>query len=323
MAETQVLVTAREQAELQEIAAPEGALQPDEVQGRTLCTTVSSGTELAVYQGRIGSFPCGLGYAAVFEVTAVGEQVRSLQPGDRAFCMGNHRSWQRVREAEALLVPPDLPAEQAGFARLLGVTWSTLVTTTARPPDQVLVTGLGIVGLLGAQLFQAAGYRVLAVDPDARRREVALELGVSAALAEAPSDDPQYAGRIALVLECAGHEAAVLAGINLVRKRGEVVLVGVPWAAQTHLSAHALTDAIFHKYAVVRSGWEWEVPLHPEDYRVGSLYGDMAAAMQWLLQGRVRVEGLYALLTPRECQKAYQGLLHHTLDRPAVVFDWR
>jgi threonine dehydrogenase-like Zn-dependent dehydrogenase len=295
-----------------------------EVAGRTRYSVISSGTELAVYQGQLagGSFPTGSGYAAIFEVTDVGPEVSRLWVGDLAFCMGNHRSWQRVGEDDAIPVPPNLPAEQAGFARLMGVTMSTLVTTTARPPDRVVVTGLGVIGVFAAQVFGAAGYRVLAVDPDARRRELALALGVAQVAAEPPLDDPNWAGQVSLVLECAGHEGAALAGVNLVRKRGEVVLVGVPWARRTDFSAQTLTNAIFHKYAVVRSGWEWEVPRQPQDFVTGSIYANLAAAMNWLADGRVRVEGLYQVMSPRDCQQAYQGLLHHALDKSAVVFDW-
>ena len=34
------------------------------------------------------------------------------------------------------------------------------------------------------------------------------------------------------------------------------------------------------------------------------------------------VEGLYEKTNPRDCQQAYQSLLHKTADRLAIVFDW-
>ena len=83
---------------------------------------------------------------------AVGSEVRSLRVGDRAFCMGPHRSFQRVAAEAAVPLPAGLAPEVAVFCRLMGVTMSTLTTTTARPPELVLVTGLGPVGHLGARI---------------------------------------------------------------------------------------------------------------------------------------------------------------------------
>ncbi len=319
----QVLFTAREQAVLQPLVVDDSAPGPHEVLARTLYSAVSSGTETAVYQGHLGvGFPCGTGYAAVCEVTAVGAEVTVVRPGDRVFALAGHRSFHRLPDSEVWRVPPDLPPEEAVLVRLMGVTMSTLVTTTARPPDKVLVTGLGIVGLLGAQVFRSCGYEVHAVDPDPNRREVAAQLGIAEVHPETPLHEASVAGQVALVLECSGHEAAVLAGCRAVRKRGEVVLVGVPWVRRTDLPAHDLLHAIFHQYAVVRSGWEWEVPREPTDFVAGSMRANFAAGMQWLAEGRVRVQGLYQLMSPRDCQAVYQGLTHRTLERPAVVFDW-
>ena len=48
-------------------------------------------------------------------------------------------------------------------------------------------------------------------------------------LTAVPVEDPAYAGEVELVIECSGHEQAAFDGCRIVRKRGEVVLVGAPW----------------------------------------------------------------------------------------------
>ena len=77
-------------------------------------------------------------------------------------------------------------------------------------------------------------------------------------------------GKIALHVECSGHERAILEGAKAVRFRGKVVLVGVPWQKRTDIPAFELLHAIFHRRAVVRSVWEWEVPFHSTDFVAGS-----------------------------------------------------
>lgn len=320
-AEYAVTITAPEQAELLPVEPDREPLGPRELRGRTLATLISAGTELAsAYQG--SHFPRVPGYAAVFEVEEVGSEVTDFRPGDRAFGMGPHRSFQRFVREQALHVPSGLPPEKAVFARLMGVAMSTLTTTTARPPQKVLVTGLGLVGHLAAKIFASCGYEVIACDPLESRRRIALRSGIRPVLPAIPLQDPHVVGQVALVLECSGHEGAALEGCRVVRKRGEVVLIGTPWRQQTDLPAHKLVQAVFHHYAVLRSGWEWELPLQPTDFLTNSIFGNLAAALQWLADGRIQVDGLYTLVPPRQAQQAYQSLLRRQGDRLAVVFDW-
>lgn len=318
-----VVFTEKERAELQADAGP-GPVVGNEVLGRTIVSLISPGTELACYRGQLtgGKFPMRPGYAAVFEVQEVGPEVQTLRPGDLAFCMGNHRSWQKVAEIDAVKLPSGLSPQTAVFTRLMGVSMATLVTTTARPPDRVLVMGLGIVGHLAAKLFAACGYQVIACDPSPARRAKAVAGGIANVLTAAPLDDPAVAGKVALCLDCSGHEQAVLDGCRIVRRRGEVVLTGVPWVRRSDVYAHDVLHAVFHKYVILRSGWEWELPLHAADFRTGDLFENYAAGMRWLADGRVRVDGLAAVRSPRQAQECYQQLMSGKTDDLSFVFDW-
>ncbi len=319
--EYSVTITAREQAELVAVEQEIRPLATREVAGRTLVTLISAGTELAgCYQGT--TFPYLPGYAAVFEVDAVGSEVNDTKAGDHVFCMGPHRSFQRFNREEVLLLPEGLSPEIGAFARMMGVTMSTLTTTSARPPEKVLVMGLGLVGHLAAKVFASCGYDVMACEPNASRRDIALQTGIKPVFPAVPLDDPNIAGQVGLVLECSGHEQATLDGCHIVRKRGEVVLVATPWKRQTDLYAHELLHTIFFKYVVMRSGWEWELPWQTTDFRTNSIFGNLAAALRWLAEGRIKVNDLYTKVPPREAQQAYQDLLHKRSPRLAIVFDW-
>lgn len=316
-----VTITRREHAELLPVAPDELPSEPNEVMGQTMVSLISAGTELAwAYQG--DAFPRTPGYAAVFRVEQVGAQVQRVQAGDVVFCMGSHASHQRHRENEVLRLPENLPPAEAVFARLMGVSMSTVTTTTARPPARIIVAGLGPVGHLAAKIFNACGYEVLACDPNPARRDFALQHGILNVRAAIPLDDAEWCGKTALVVECSGHEQSALDGCRMLAKRGELVLVGVPWKQHTQLSAHELLHAVFHRYAVVRSGWEWELPLHATDFRPSSIWDNYRAALSWLHDGRVSVQDLYTTYSPQQCQEAYQALLHNRLEKLAVVFDW-
>lgn len=314
--------TAREQAELLPAAPDPAPLAATEVSGRTLFTLVSAGTELAGGYLAAQGFPRVPGYAAAFQVEAVGREVTDLQPGDLAFCMGPHRSWQRVPRDRAVPVPAGLAAEIVPFARLMSVSMTALTTTTARPTEPVLVSGLGLVGHLAAQNARVCGYEVTAVDPVPLRRELAAAKGLRV-LEQAPAAFADPKAKFALALECSGHEAGALAACRAVRKDGEIHLIGCPWVRKTDLSAHELLSLVFHNYLVLRSGWEWELPMDPQEFRHNSIFGNLAGALRWLADGRVRADGLHELRSPAEGQAAFQDLLHGRLQTLAVMFDWR
>jgi threonine dehydrogenase-like Zn-dependent dehydrogenase len=316
-----VTITAREHAELLRAERNTTPLAPQEVAGRTLATLISAGTELAGHY-QADRFPTVPGYAAVFEVEAVGDEVTDIAVGDRAYCMGRHRSFQRASREEVLPVPAGLAPEAATFARMMGVSMSTLTTTEARPPQKVLVTGLGLVGHLAAQIFASCGYEVIACDPLASRREFAVRAGIRTVLQSPPLDDPTIADHVALVLECSGHEQAALDGCRIVQKRGEVAQIGAPWRRQSDVTAHDILHAVFFRYVTLRSGWEWELPRQPTEFRTNSIFENYQAALRWLAEGRVRVDDLYTRVPPRECQRVYQDLLHRRTERLAVAFDW-
>lgn len=315
-----ISVTSREQAGLVEVAAPE-ALGANQVRGRTFCTLISPGTELACnYTGE--DFPNFPGYAAVFAATEPGAEVSGIAEGDLLFCMGGHRSFQQVEACAARPVPAGLPPEKAVLARLMGVSMTTLMTTTARPGERVLITGAGPVGYLAAQMFALSGYEVLVTEPDAKRRRYIEQSVIPNVLDRVPFDDTSLAGTLALVVECSGHEQAVLDACRMVRRRGEVVLVGVPWRRHTEIFAHELLSLVFHNCVVLRSGWEWELPRQATDFNPRSIHTGFDTALRWLADGRIRTEGLITQTDPRDAQQAYQDLLHRPAQGLFTVFDW-
>jgi threonine dehydrogenase-like Zn-dependent dehydrogenase len=253
----------------------------------------------------------------------IGSDLKDIKEGTVFFCNGNHKSFQQRKIIDAVNVPDCLAPEKAVIARLIGVSMTTLITTTARPGDIVVVTGAGPVGYLAAQIFFISGYDVIIVEPDAGRREIVKKSCGLKAVEKIPLEDKSVCGNVALVVECSGHEQAVLDACRAVRKRGEVVLVGVPWQRKTDIYAHELLYEVFHKYVVLRSGWEWEIPHQSSDFRPHSIYSGYQMALKWLAEGKVKFDGLSALLDPREAQDAYQDLLNRRAKGLFQIFDWR
>src|SRR5262249_50786429 len=96
----------------------------------------------------------------------------------------------------------------------------------------VVVSGLGLVGLLVAQIARAGGARVVAVDPVASRRELALRLGAFAAVA--PDEATALVREVTaglgadrtIVAAATKSDQPLRDAMQLTRKRGVVVIVG-------------------------------------------------------------------------------------------------
>jgi threonine dehydrogenase-like Zn-dependent dehydrogenase len=326
---SEIIIPARQTFELQ--SYDDLPLQPGEIRGRTLCTLISQGTEIGWANG--GTFPVRPGYAAVFEVEEIGEGVAGVKPGERRFAMGYHRSTQTHAAENTLLLPEGMAPDTAVIARLMGVSMTTLMTTRARPGDRVVITGAGPVGFLAAHLFRIGGYLVTVVDPDALRRRQLEQSGIADTRAQMPLDDPDIQGRVALVVDCSGHEGAVLEGCNMVRRMGEVVLDGVPWRKYTDLTAHDITNAVFFKHVTLRSGWEWELPMHGRSFlweellegynnAPHSIFSGFSRALTWLAQDRIPLDGLIHRTTPGAPELLYAGIMQRDIAEPFIVLDW-
>ena len=326
---TEILFPAKNTFELADFQ--DTPLSAGEIRGETVCTLISQGTELAWADG--DDFPIRPGYGAVFRVTDVGPEVRDIAPGDLRFCMGHHRSTQQYPACFTLPVPDGLAAETAVIARLMGVSMTTLMTTAARPGDQVIVTGAGPVGICAANLFRINGYEVGVVEPDDRRRAQVEASGIARTYANMPLDDPTLAKNVALVVDCSGHEAAVLDACQIVRQLGEVVLVGVPWRQMTEIPAHDIFKAVFFNFVKLRSGWEWEVPIRSrgfvweellEGYNNApqSTFSGFERALRWLAEGRLDFSGLRKVTRPEDPAQLYADIRARKTEEPFIILDW-
>lgn len=311
----------KEEARLALLEQESKPLESNEIEGRTLFSLISPGTEV------LGGY-CGdcseirkTGYASVFQVETVGNEVRSFKPGDIVFSLQPHQSLQRTRECKAYLVPSGLDPKVALFARFAKISMPTYVHTRIRPPEKAIISGLGIVGQMAAQLGQIYGYDVVAFDPNEQRQELAKKHGIEAVLHGMPDwIGQQNHEKPGLGIDCSGNEMAVLNLCNAMRNHGEVFLVGVPWIPKSDLLAQRILNPVFNKFLSLRSGWELEMPPAPE---VHSEAYHLVKALDWLAQGKLKVSGsAFEVVSPKDPQVQYQDILHNRIKTLSVMFDW-
>ncbi len=130
--------------------------------------------------------PIPLGYSCAGRVIAVGTDIDTFRVGDRVACAGagyaNHAEVVFVPKHLAVKVPPQVTAEQACFTTVGAIALQGLRLAKPELGETVAVIGLGLVGLLAAQLARAAGCRVVGMDPSEGRCRLARELGIDEAV---------------------------------------------------------------------------------------------------------------------------------------------
>jgi|GEM_PF-1233515 len=318
-----VRFVAKAKAELTEESFEECELKPNQVFGRTLVSLISSGSERGGYMDYFGGgvYPMETGYAVVMEVIKVGSLVTSVIPGDVVFSSAPHCLYNIVDDDNVVRVLPGMSPEEAVLCRFPAVSMTTLLQTHIKPVEPVVVTGLGIVGLMCAQAFQHCGYTVYAVDPNESRRNFGSKCGLKnlySTVKECP-----VIGKVGLGMECSGAEQAAIDLLDVLRKGGELSLIGVPWYRGTDTYAHDIFGKIFYGFITVISGWEWSIPLHSKDFLPGSNYGNYEIGMRWIKEGGIVVKDIYETVNPKDCDKVYQAIVNGTCTKTCTIFDWR
>ncbi len=176
-----------------------------------------------------------LGYSAAGEILEVGEGAPEFKVGQRVACAGmgyaSHAEQIWIPRNLCVQIPENVDYESAAFAALGAIALQGVRVAEAKVGEHVAVLGLGLVGLVTAQILQAAGCTVWGVDPDPDRVALARELGVTFAVPNselsAEGGLPRAEGADAVIVTAAtkSNQPIDLAG-KIARDRGIVVVVG-------------------------------------------------------------------------------------------------
>ncbi|MTD58595.1 bi-domain-containing oxidoreductase [Amycolatopsis pithecellobii] len=279
-----------------------------------------------------------LGYSLVGVVEEVGSgEAADVAVGDLVACAGNehalHSELNWVPKNLYARVPAGLDPRHASFGTVGSIALQGVRRGEPQLGDIALVIGLGLIGQLVVQLLTASGVRVLGVDPDPGRCELAEKLGavvcgapgselVDAAVAELTSGH----GVDQVYLAAGGNtnEPVELAA-RLSRDRGRVIDIGksrldLPWNAYYEKE---LDVRFSRSYGPGRYDPSYE--LEGRDYPIGYVRWTERRNIECFLdlaaRGRVNVEPLISHVADfSTAVETYQRLNAGELKAVAVLF---
>ena len=209
--------------------------QPDKVK-QTLDKLKTDGimpTLEAVFN-KLGQ-PLPLGYCNVGEVIAVGKGVTEFQVGDRVASNGNHAEVVCVPKNLVAKIPEGVTDEQAAFTVIGSIGLEGVRLFKPELGETVVVVGLGLIGLIVCQLLRANGCRVVGVEFDQTKLDLAKKWGVIP-VNPAKGDDQvkvveELTGGIGadgVIITASAHDDSIIHNACLMsRKRGRIILIGV------------------------------------------------------------------------------------------------
>jgi len=239
-----ILFAGQNDCRIEEVVLP-ASLEPDRVLIRNEVSLVSAGTELAVLRKRHRAFASGglaaahfkypyrPGYAAVGHVEAVGSGVTDFSVGDMVWHPSPHATVSVIEASKCLQVPHQIEAHDAVFFGLVQIAMTAIRHAPVELGDTVLVSGLGLVGLLVAQLYRISGASVAVADFSTGRLErgASLGLGPTINLRNTTLIEWYRAHQDAmpdLSVEAAGIESNIDGCLKVTKRGGRVVLQGSP-----------------------------------------------------------------------------------------------
>lgn len=209
--------------------------QPDKVK-QTLDKLKTDGimpTLEAVFN-KLGQ-PLPLGYCNVGKVVAVGKGVTEFRVGDRVASNGNHAEMVCVPKNLVAKIPDGVTDEQAAFTVIGSIGLEGVRLLKPELGETIVVVGLGLIGLIVAQLLRANGCRVIGVEFDQAKLDLAAKWGVIPVNPAKGDDQVKVVeeltngiGADGVIITASAHDDSIIHNACLMsRKRGRIILVGV------------------------------------------------------------------------------------------------
>jgi predicted dehydrogenase/threonine dehydrogenase-like Zn-dependent dehydrogenase len=179
--------------------------------------------------------PLPLGYCNVGKVIDVGEGVEEFRIGDRVASNGKHAEFVCIPKNLVAKIPDSVSDNEAAFTVVgsIGLQGIRLVNPTFG--ETVVVVGLGLIGLLTAEMLIANGCKVIGYDLDDTKVELAQKRGVIAFNPSKGNDPVKFVesetnniGADAVIITASAKTNEIISqAAQMSRKRGRVILVGV------------------------------------------------------------------------------------------------
>ncbi len=178
------------------------------------------------------------GYSASGTVIEIGKNIHNLKVGDRVACAGagiaNHAEFIEVPKNLLVKIPDGVDLDVASTITLGAIAMQGVRRAAPQIGEYVVVTGLGILGQITVELLKASGCKVIGIDLDDRRINMALNSGMYYGLNPKTDNVVEkvinltggYGADCVIIATATSSRSPLDQAFQMSRKKGRVVLVG-------------------------------------------------------------------------------------------------
>ena len=179
--------------------------------------------------------PIPLGYSNIGVVKNICPSIQNISLGDRIVSNGGHADVVRVGKNLCAKVPDNVDDESAAFTVVSSIGLQGVRLANPSIGESFVVFGVGLIGLIIVQLLKANGCKVLAIDFDDSKLELAKNFGAETCN-PLNGEDPIKAGLAfsnnngvdgVIIAASTDSSKLISEAANMSRKRGRIILVGV------------------------------------------------------------------------------------------------
>jgi predicted dehydrogenase/threonine dehydrogenase-like Zn-dependent dehydrogenase len=261
--------------------------------------------------------PIPLGYCNVGKVIAVGKGVDDFVVGDRVASNGPHAEYVCIPKNLVAKIPDNVTDEEAAFTVIGAIGLQGIRLANPTFGETIVVIGLGLIGLITAQLLKANGCHVIGFDYDSKKVNLAKDLGIDAVNPGEGIDQVSYVnnrtndiGADAIIITASNKSNEIISqSAKMSRKRGRIILVGVIGLdiSRADFYEKELTFQVSCSYGPGRYDEDYEQK--GQDYPLAFVRWtekrNFEAILQSISQKTIKVE---PLITERVLLKDYQQI---------------
>lgn len=179
--------------------------------------------------------PLPLGYCNVGRVIGVGEGVSEFKVGDRVASNGPHAEIVCVPQNLAAAIPANVSDDEAAFTVIGSIGLQGIRLCNPTLGETIVVIGLGLIGMITAELLLANGCKVIGIDLDAEKIALARKKGIiglnpreGADVVKSVLDETHGKGADGVIITASAKTDEIISqAARMSRKRGRIILVGV------------------------------------------------------------------------------------------------
>lgn len=305
----------------------------NEVKIKVQYSLISNGTERQHYRGLRDNYPFIPGYSSVGYVCELGKGINEdvITYGDRVFVIkGGHQSYNIKSLNYIVKIPNEVDLEEAVFARAASFPLTGLRRACVQPGENIVVTGLGLLGLFGVQISSLlAPFSLVAIGNRDDRRELAKNYGAE------KSFDPKLpnfekivtsylenkTGRRGadVVLETSGNLDAIASAVKYTNIRGRIIMGGMSNQITNNISMFNL----FNKGINLVGGSSSSRLQYNSYFNNFTEKDDLKFIMNLIKKKKIYFEGINpSFKDPEQASEIYKDLDTNYQFPLACIFDW-